>query len=124
MHRHTRFPLLAVALTTFLVAVSPCAYAAETTPQVTEAQSFEIIDQDGNVLASKDPNRRMAMASITKIMTAMVALDSGKSMGDVCSITDVTLPEGPSSLATPRQTHPPSATSCEPCSSTRETTRR
>lgn len=34
------------------------------------------------------------MASITKIMTAMVALDSGKSMGDVCSITDVTLPEG------------------------------
>ena len=94
MHRHTRFPLLAVVLTTFLVAVSPCAYAAETTPQVTEAQSFEIIDQDGNVLASKDPNRRMAMASITKIMTAMVALDSGKSMGDVCSITDVTLPEG------------------------------
>lgn len=57
-------------------------------PTLSEAQSAILTDQQGNVLYSLNPEQQLPMASITKIMTAMVALDSGKSMDDVCSITN------------------------------------
>ena len=64
--------LIAAALLAALFAwpAAPAA-AEEAKPQVTEAKGYEIIDQDGNVLASHDATEHMAPASITKIMTAM-----------------------------------------------------
>jgi D-alanyl-D-alanine carboxypeptidase (penicillin-binding protein 5/6) len=70
------------------------ALAEEAKPQVTEAKSYEIIDQDGNVLASHDATEHMAPASITKIMTAMVALDSGVDLDKTCTIQDMTYQDG------------------------------
>lgn len=55
-------------------------------PEFSEAQSAYLCDQAGNVLYEKDAEEEMPMASTTKIMTAMVALDSGKSLDDVCTI--------------------------------------
>lgn len=56
-------------------------------PVLSEAQEAYITDQAGNVLYEKNAEQEMPMASITKIMTAIVALDSGKSLDDVCTIT-------------------------------------
>ena len=70
------------------------AAAEEAKPQVTEAKSYEIIDQDCNVLASHDATEHMAPASITKIMTAMVALDSGVDLDKTCTIQDMTYQDG------------------------------
>lgn len=85
--------LAALSVTAALVlAVPGQAHAADVgEPTLSEAQAAVICDQAGNVLFSKNPEQEMPMASITKIMTAMVALDSGKSMDDVCTISDAHL---------------------------------
>ena len=44
---------------------------------------------------SKDPDRKMGMASITKVMTAMVALDSGIDLDKPCNIVSVDLERVP-----------------------------
>ena len=75
----------AVACAVALVAPAQ-AWARSSEPQVSEAQAYEIQDQNGTVLAAKNADQEMAMASITKVMTAMVALDSGKSLDDVVTI--------------------------------------
>lgn len=41
------------------------------------SQSALIVDADGNVIYSKDAERAMPIASITKLMTAIVVLDAG-----------------------------------------------
>lgn len=63
------------------------ALAVDSQPQLAEAQCAIVTDGAGNVLWSKNPQQEMAMASITKIMTAMVALDSGKDLDAPCTIT-------------------------------------
>lgn len=88
----TAFVVLVAFL--FIVAMPVRALAAdandgENGPHPAEAQAWEIIDQDGNVLSSHNAQAQMPMASITKIMTAMVALDSGISLD-----TPVTIPDG------------------------------
>ncbi len=54
-------------------------------PTLKEAQGAAIIDGAGNILYEKDAERPMSPASTTKVMTAVVALDSlknGKSLDD------------------------------------------
>lgn len=82
--------LLVTAVAAFVLTGMPLvARAADVgEPTLSEAQAAIICDQAGNVLYSKNADQELPMASITKIMTAMVALDSGKSMDDVCTITD------------------------------------
>lgn len=81
-----------LALTIALGALwHPCRAFALTEPMITEAQSAVICDQAGNVLWSHNGDDELAMASITKIMTAMVALDSGYPLDDPCTIWDVDL---------------------------------
>ncbi|MGI6755471.1 MAG: D-alanyl-D-alanine carboxypeptidase family protein [Atopobiaceae bacterium] len=60
-------------------------------PELAEAQYAIVMDAAGNVLYSKDADSEQPMASITKIMTAMVALDSGRSLDDVFTISDADL---------------------------------
>lgn len=56
-------------------------------PTIAHGKSAIVVDSAGNVLYGLNPDEEMPMASITKVMTAMVALDSGKSFDDVCTIT-------------------------------------
>ena len=42
------------------------------------AKSAILVDQSGNVLFEKDADERMLIASTTKLMTAILAIDSGK----------------------------------------------
>ena len=92
------FLLVAVmSMAPLALGVSQYAYAADDTaaePEITEAQSAILEDDQGNVLWSKDPDRKMGMASITKVMTAMVALDSGIDLDKPCNIVSVDLEEG------------------------------
>lgn len=47
-----------------------------------------VVDGNGNVLYTLNANSPMAMASITKVMTAVVALESGVPLDTVFTITD------------------------------------
>ena len=70
--------------------------AAAPAPTITEAESAAMIDRAGNVLFQKDAERHMSPASITKVMTAVVALDSlqnGISLDDDVQITEPYLGE-------------------------------
>lgn len=78
-----------------LLAFAPCVALADpdTSPVLYEAQGAVITDEAGNVLYSLNPELELPMASITKIMTAMVALDSGLDLDAPCTIHDVYLGE-------------------------------
>lgn len=67
---------------------------AEEGPTLSEAQAFEVMDGYGNVLWSQNGDAELPMASITKVMTAMVALDSGMDLDTPIPLVDVTVPEG------------------------------
>ncbi|MCH3948669.1 MAG: D-alanyl-D-alanine carboxypeptidase [Olsenella sp.] len=55
-------------------------------PVLSEAQCAIVEDSAGNVLYEKNADKQMPMASITKVMTAMVALDSGIDLDTRCQI--------------------------------------
>ena len=64
----------AIALAVFLVAVPASAWAA-TAPPTPDARAWVLIDpRDDSVLAAKAANKRLPIASATKLMTAYLAL--------------------------------------------------
>lgn len=73
----------------------PAAYAqqwsafGEDYPSVMYCAQAAVVDEDGNVLYSLNGSNSMAMASTTKIMTAVVALESGVSLDTVYTVSDV-----------------------------------
>ncbi|WP_308805856.1 D-alanyl-D-alanine carboxypeptidase, partial [Atopobium minutum] len=71
------------------------AFAAEAStsdePQLSEAQAAIIADASGQTLWSKNEDMQMSLASVTKIMTAMVALDSGIDLNASYTMTAVAL---------------------------------
>ena len=74
-----------VALLAFLAPVGvPNADAQTAEPRIAAA-SWYLIGDDGSVLARGDASRPRAMASITKLMTAVVALEQAQ-LGDVVRI--------------------------------------
>lgn len=79
--------VMSILIVTLALIVPVEAFAVESEPELTEAQAAIVCDQAGNVLYSKDPQGTYPMASITKIMTAMVAIDSGVPLDTICSIT-------------------------------------
>lgn len=60
-------------------------------PTLREAQAALLTDKDGNVLWAKDPDTQFSLASVTKVMSAMVLLDSKKELDQQYSLTDVDL---------------------------------
>ncbi len=82
---------LVLCLAASLLLVCPPARAFETSPDVSEAQAAIVVDSSGSVLWSMNAEREMGMASITKVMTAVVALDSGVDLDTPCSIEYVDL---------------------------------
>ena len=74
---------LAAALATFTLASSAGAQATE--PKVAAA-AWYLVGEDGSVLARRDSARPRAIASITKLMTAIVVLEHAK-LGDVVRVS-------------------------------------
>ena len=82
------------AFTVVLLLQVPMAHAQEVAPPAfAEATCAALIDQAGNVVYQQNPEQRMALASITKVMTAMCVLDSGISLDEVVSLTAPELDE-------------------------------
>ena len=80
--------LLAVAL---IACVGTPAFAVDSEPALSEAECAIVMDSEGNVLWSMNADEEMAMASTTKVMTAIVALESGVDLDMVCTINPVDL---------------------------------
>jgi D-alanyl-D-alanine carboxypeptidase (penicillin-binding protein 5/6) len=88
----SRLALLAVTLFSVLLALgapSTC-LAATDAPELVEAKGAVVIDQGGNVLYSLNPELELPLASITKVMTAVVALDAGMQLDQVVTLKDAT----------------------------------
>ena len=56
-------------------------------PRLYSYSAIALNADSGEIIVSKNPNIQLPMASITKLMTAMVVLDSGVSMDDYVTIT-------------------------------------
>ena len=73
---------------------APTASLAETgEPELSEATSAIVVDSAGNVLYEKNPDDEINMASVTKVMTAVVALESGVSLDTTVTCVGCTLDE-------------------------------
>ena len=64
------------------------AQAAMAGPLLTSQSALIINNRTGEVLFQKNPNRVMPIASISKLMSAIVVLDAGQNMNERISITD------------------------------------
>lgn len=82
-----------IALSILLVLMPPRVAAQETdappgAPKL-DAGSWALIDADtGMYLAGKDPDKRVATASTTKIMVALVALDEGVDLNEKVTVSE------------------------------------
>lgn len=93
--RHFRVHCFLLALACALVAClgAPTRAFAANEPQLHEAQAAIVVDGEGNMLWGFNEHAQMPMASITKVMTAMVALDSGIPMDQVVNIDEPGMPD-------------------------------
>lgn len=57
-------------------------------PKLYSYSAIAVNANTGEVIASKNPNARLPIASITKLMTAMVLLDSGANLNDYVTISN------------------------------------
>jgi D-alanyl-D-alanine endopeptidase (penicillin-binding protein 7) len=89
MHKvKTRMLLLAVVLTLSLPLLAQASHFAnlEGSPGLRSASAM-VISDDGNVIYGKDIDTVRPIASITKIMTAMVIIDSGLDLDEKITVT-------------------------------------
>lgn len=106
--RHLRTArVLCAAACSLALAAGPLSWAAPAlaadssmfgldAPSVSATEAIAV-DGDGDVLFSRDSSTRMGMASITKVMTATVALESGVSLDTVYTFTPAALDISPES---------------------------
>ncbi len=77
--------------------LSPCrAEASDAAPDTSAASMILYHAPSGRVLASKDPDKSMRMASTTKLMTALVALEAGDLASEIEILPEWTAVEGSS----------------------------
>ena len=90
---------LTLAITCLMVLLGslalPAVALADDQPKIKQAKSAIIVDGKGNVLWEKNSEDEMSLASVTKVMTAMVTLDSGMDLDSKVTCSDVDL--GPDS---------------------------
>lgn len=84
-----------LALLIALVAWARPALAVDGAPALSEALGAMVMDEDGNVLFEKNPDERYVPASITKLMTAICALDSGIALDTPVTVHKVEFPDEP-----------------------------
>ncbi len=77
--------------------VNPAQSFAMDPPELAEADAAVLLDKGGNILYSRNPEKEELPASTTKVMTAIVALESGHKLDETVSIA-VTEFEGPSQM--------------------------
>lgn len=80
-----------VATLGFLLPMTPAIASEASGPELSQAECAIIVDSSGNVLYEKNFEQEMSPASITKVMTAMVALDSGVDLDKTVMATTVDL---------------------------------
>ncbi len=88
--------IAALACTAFaaaLAATPGTAFAQENEPYLSEATSAIVVDSVGNVLYEKNPDDEINMASVTKVMSAVVALESGVPLDTTVTCVGSTLDE-------------------------------
>ena len=76
---------------------NPAQAVALDPPELKEADAAVLLDKGGNVLYSLNPEKEELPASTTKVMTAIVALESGHKLDETVSMT-VPEFEGPSQM--------------------------
>ena len=76
---------LALALGTH---AAPAIAAELSEPALSEAQAAMVCDERGNVLYSTNEDAQINMASVTKVMTAVVALESGQDLDATYRLTE------------------------------------
>jgi D-alanyl-D-alanine carboxypeptidase len=75
-------------------ASAPSSSPISTTPPEVEAWSGILVEREsGRVLWSKDPDRELAPASCTKIMTALLTLEGVKDLDAYATVPDIPLPQ-------------------------------
>lgn len=62
--------------------------AASSVPRLHSSAALVVNAQTGEVLFGKNTDRMMSIASITKLMTAMVMLDSGQPLDELITISE------------------------------------
>jgi serine-type D-Ala-D-Ala carboxypeptidase (penicillin-binding protein 5/6) len=92
--RHIRFvPGMCLAFVLALLVCPSLALAADSEPALSEATSAIVVDSAGNVLYEKNPDDEINMASVTKVMTAVCALESGVSLDTTVTCVGCSLDE-------------------------------
>ena len=82
-------------LTAFAICFAPhLAWAIDSQPQIGESTAAYVTDGYGNTLFDYNGEVEMPMASITKVMTAMVALDSGLPLETPVNFVEMDYSEG------------------------------
>lgn len=76
-----------------MVVASTRAQAKTSEPTLSEAQAAIVVDSTGSVLYEKNPDDEINMASVTKVMTAVVALESGTPLDKACTLSKPELAE-------------------------------
>ena len=97
-HRRVRAAVKGVALLLVLATTLALAVVAVAAPPAVDAEAYVVQNSGtGEVLASNDARERLPMASITKLMTAIVALERA-SPDDVATISSRTASIGESTI--------------------------
>ncbi|MDI9590419.1 MAG: D-alanyl-D-alanine carboxypeptidase family protein [Acidobacteriota bacterium] len=86
--------LLAALLITSIVCAPRLAQAVDSEPVIDEGAAAVVMDAGGEVLFDRNGEQELPPASITKVMTAMVALDSGIPLDEPIAFVVVEYPEG------------------------------
>mgnify|MGYP001011267217 CR=1 FL=1 len=95
----TQLKLISITLIIILISFIPNLAGAMQPPQI-EAEAAIVIDQrSGTILFAKDAQRRMFPASTTKILTALLAVETGDLAEIVTVGTEINLVQKDSSLA-------------------------
>lgn len=94
MHRFRHAVLVALFTCLTILMPSGNALAFDTTPDIAEATGAFVMDSQGNTLYDLNGYEEMPPASITKIMTAMVALDSGIDLDEPIAFIETSFQEG------------------------------
>ena len=84
MHFLTLFILIFVTTTTFAAAEKP--RKVPKGPNL-KSEHVLVLDEEGKTIISKNAHKRTAIASITKLMTAMVVLDAKQNMNQILTIS-------------------------------------
>lgn len=78
MYKHFFFVLLFIGIFSFLLPFKASAESLDLPKDISAHAAVLMVQQTGEVLYAKNENEKLPMASTTKIMTSILALESGK----------------------------------------------